>query len=261
MKEVNLKVSSEKFLFGVLAFFSIISYIVLIVSMVGLVYLILIALTILITNGIFIGNIKGNAVKLSPQQLGDIYNEYEQVARQMGFDEVPDIYLIQGGGLLNAFATRFIGRNFVIIYADVLELAYQQGMDEVKFILAHELGHLRANHLKYRWLIQLGFMIPLLGQAYLRACEYTADRYGAYYSPKGAVRGLILLAAGKKLYNNIDIEQILKQAREDKGFWVNFSELFSSHPHLVKRIEAVTEFVRYISPAQENSEVFSVESV
>jgi Zn-dependent protease with chaperone function len=262
MKEVNLKLSSEKILFGILAFFSIVLYMILIFTIVGLLYVIPVFIFMFISKGIFIGNIKGNAVKLSHNQLGDIYNEYKQMAKQMGFDEVPDIYLIQGGGLLNAFATRFVGRNFVVIYADVLELAYKQGIDEVKFILAHELGHLKANHLKYRWLVQLSiFLIPLLGYAYLRACEYTADRYGAYYSPNGALKGLILLAAGKDLYNRIDIDELLKEAREDKSFWVNFSELFSTHPCLVKRIEAVKEFVRYINPAQDNSQVYSFESI
>lgn len=262
LKGIDLKVSSEKVLFGILAIISIIVYLCLIFSIVGLFYLIGAVITYIIINGIFIGNIKGNAVKLSAQQLGDIYNEYKQMAKEMGFDEVPEIYLIQGGGVLNAFATRFIGRNFVVIYADILELAFKQGVDEVKFILAHELGHIRANHLKYRWLVQVGLVIPFIGHAYLRACEYTADRYGAYYSPNGALKGLILLAAGKELYNYVDINQLLKQAREDRGFWTSFSELFSTHPHLIKRIEAVLEFVQYINlHRQSGSKEIKIESI
>jgi Zn-dependent protease with chaperone function len=72
---------------------------------------------------------------------------------------------------------------------------------------------------------------------------------------------LILLAAGKDLYNRIDIDKLLKEAREDKSFWMNFSELFSTHPCLVKRIEVVKEFVRYINPAQDNSQVYDFESI
>jgi hypothetical protein len=36
-------------------------------------------------------------------------------ARKLGLTQVPSIYVIQSGGLLNAFATRFLGRDFVIL--------------------------------------------------------------------------------------------------------------------------------------------------
>lgn len=261
MEDIKLKVPSEKFLFIILAFISVMTYLLLIVSLIGILYLIFAAIFSTIVKGILIGSIKGNAIKLSHTQLGDIYNEYTQLAKQMGFDEVPDIYLIQSGGDLNAFATRFIGRDFVVVYADVLEMAYEEGLDEVKFILAHELGHLKANHLRRRWLIGVGLMIPLLGHAYLRACEYTADRYGAYYSPNGAQKGLLLLAAGKKLYKNVDIDQYIKQTSEEKGFWVSVAELFSTHPHLTKRVEHCRDFVRYISPRTENQAISHTSSV
>jgi len=161
---------------------------------------------------------------------------------------------------LNAFAMRFIGRDFVVVYSGILELAYKGSLDEVKFILAHELGHLKANHLKHR-LIQFGLMLPFLGQACLRACEYTADRYGAYFSLNGALKGLILLAAGKELYRNVVLEEFLKQAEEERSFWISFAELLASHPHLTSRIQAIKDFVKTLKPSNSLSEVYNFESV
>ena len=48
-----------------------------------------------------------------------------------------DVYVVEAGGVMNAFATRFLGRNFVVIHSDVLALAMEQGEAAVGFIVAH----------------------------------------------------------------------------------------------------------------------------
>ena len=119
--------------------------------------------------------------------------------------------MIQAGGLLNAFATRFFGRDFVVIYSDVLELAYSEGDAELAFVICHELAHIKRKHLTRRLLLYPSMLIPFLGAAYSRACEYTCDRFGAHYQPDGALGGLLVLAAGKMLYH--------KSTREVMACW------------------------------------------
>ena len=65
--------------------------------------------------------------------------------------------MVQSGGLLNAFATRFSFRNLVVLYSDVMELAYEQGESAVDFIIAHELAHIAdlKNHKDFDRLINL----------------------------------------------------------------------------------------------------------
>ena len=152
---------------------------------------------------------------------------------------MPDMFVIQAGGAMNAFATRFFSRDFVVIYSDVLALARQRGEAAVGFIVAHELAHVARGHLKHRWLTLPARMIPYLGSAYSRAREYTCDRFGAHCQPDGAVDGLLALAAGPMLYREVDADFFADQARTESGFWTRRAEVMSSHPHLTKRVAAV----------------------
>jgi Zn-dependent protease with chaperone function len=193
----------------------------------------------LFAHGLALGRVRGNSVRVSERQLPQLHRLAAAHARRLGMERVPAIYVMQSGGLLNAFATRFLGRDFVIIYSDVLELALAQGEAAVGFIVGHELAHLWRGHLKYRWLTAPGRLMPYLGAAYSRACEYTCDRIGAFCQPEGAISGLLALAAGKQLHAHVDVREFAAQAETDTGFWVRRAEIISSHPNLPKRVAAL----------------------
>lgn len=229
----------ERIYFVISLIVSIILYLLLIVSIVGLVYLIMGAIITLFTHGIFIGNIRGNGIKLSEHQFPEAYQIAKKLSNEMGFFQVPDIYIMESGGLINAFATRFMGRNFIVIYTDVLELAYEEGEDALAFVICHELAHIKRKHLSRRWILLPANFMPFLGSAYSRACEYTCDLVGAYHVPKGAISGLLVLAAGKKLYRKVNVAAISHQAKDEGGFWVWFSEIISTHPNLAKRVRFI----------------------
>jgi Zn-dependent protease with chaperone function len=150
---------------------------------------------------------------------------------------------MQSGGVLNAFATRFFGRNYVCIYSEILELAYEHGEAEVAFVLAHELTHVARNHVWWKTVIAPAALVPFLGAAYSRACEYTCDAYGAYLWPQGAEGGILVLAAGKRLYREMDVEAFLAQGHEPDTFWVWLAEHLATHPNLPKRLS----YVRYLN--------------
>jgi Zn-dependent protease with chaperone function len=193
----------------------------------------------LFAHGLALGRIRGNAVRVSERQFPQLHRMAGAHARKLGLKQAPAMYVMESGGLLNAFATRFLGRDFVVIHSDVLELALAQGEAAVGFIVGHELGHVWRGHLKYRWLTAPGRLMPYLGAAYSRACEYTCDRIGAYCQPEGAITGLLVLAAGKQLHAHVDVREYAAQAEADKGFWVRRAEIISSHPRLPKRVAAL----------------------
>ncbi|HEY4649115.1 MAG TPA: M48 family metallopeptidase [Gemmatimonadales bacterium] len=195
----------------------------------------------LLAHGLALGRIRGNAVRVSERQFPLVQRLAVAHARKLGLNQVPSIYVIQSGGLLNAFATRFLGRDFVILYSDVLDLALTRGEAAVGFIVGHELAHVARGHLKYRWLTAPGRVFPYLGAAYSRACEYTCDRLGAFCQPDGAISGLLVLAAGKQLHAYVDVREYAAQALSEQGFWVRRAELMSSHPLLPKRVAALVE--------------------
>ena len=88
-------------------------------------------------------------------------------------------------------------------------------------------------------------VVPFLGEAYLRACEYTCDRYAAYYvgNLEASKEALVMLAIGKKLSGKVNQEAFVEQINEEQGFFAWVSEKLSSHPDLPKRINALGHWV------------------
>jgi len=202
-------------------------------------YIALLGLLAFLGRGLALGRLRGSAILVSPRQLPLLHSLAVAHAQKLGMAKIPNVYVVESGGLLNAFATRFLGRDFVIVHSDVLDLALQQGEAAVGFVVAHELGHVWRGHLKYRWLTLPGRFVPYLGSAYSRACEYTCDQVGAFCQPDGAINGLLALAAGKLLYPHIDPREFAAQAETDRGFWIRRAELMASHPRLPKRVAAL----------------------
>jgi Zn-dependent protease with chaperone function len=207
----------------------------------------------LIINGFFIGHIKGNAIRLSENQFPDVYNITKDLSEKMGLKKTPNIYIMQSGGVLNAFATKFLGRDFVIIYSEIFELAYEEGEEALSFVIAHELAHIKRRHITWSYLLFPSALIPFLNLAYSRACEYTCDQYAAYYSSKEPLSGLLLLAAGKKLYKQVNVDDLLHYAVKDDGFFVTLSEVLSTHPHLSSRVHHIKNFKSKIAKELEAS--------
>ncbi|HEY9685855.1 MAG TPA: M48 family metallopeptidase [Coleofasciculaceae cyanobacterium] len=236
---------AETPLFMICAIFSSLMYLICLLA----IYPVLIALFLIplgmMSQGMLWGHIRGNAIRVSSRQFPEIYAAAERISMQYGMPQ-PPVYILQSGGLLNAFATRFLMRDYVVLFSDIVELAYEQGQDVVNFIVAHELAHIRRGHLKWRWLIGPASLLPLLSNAYYRACEYTCDKMAAFTAPTGAANGILVLSAGKKLYKQVDMQAFSSQDNEEGGFWTWFSELFATHPHLTKRLNAVLalSFVR-----------------
>jgi Zn-dependent protease with chaperone function len=82
-------------------------------------------------------------------------------------------------------------------------------------------------------------IFPFLGSAYSRACEYTCDRYGNALEPEGGVDGLLVLAAGRDLYSQVNATEYMKQRETESGFFVQYAEIISTHPNLPKRVAAL----------------------
>lgn len=231
---------SERLLFVVLLLVSIATYVVLVVSIIGIAYLVGAVVFMLFLNGLAVGYIRGNAVRVSESQLPEVHAVAKDLAQQMQLGPVPPVYVLQQGRLLNAFAMRLLaGRNFVVLYSDVLELAYQEGQQEVAFVIAHELAHIKRGHTTWRWLLYPALAIPFLGHAYSRATEFTADRFGAHFCPRGAIGGLLVLAAGKRLYSKVNVNEFAGQTQQGADFWAWLAEALSTHPFLPRRIGLV----------------------
>lgn len=187
------------------------------------------------------GYIRGNAVKASPTQFKEVFDIVNEQARALHLSAVPEVYVLQEGGFINAFASRLVS-DYVVLFAPVVAEAYRDGEDTMRFIIGHELGHIKRNHLGF---LKTIFTLPTslfsapLYLAYSRAREYTCDRIGYALSPSGALKGMGLLAVGPKLYKQLDIQAWISDTDEETGLATGISEFFATHPHLHSRIKAI----------------------
>jgi Zn-dependent protease with chaperone function len=195
--------------------------------------------------------IRGSAVRLSRQQFPDIYAVKEDFVRKLGLKRDPEIYLMSGNGALNAFAASTFGYDFVVIHSELFSNTYEKNKDALAFIIGHELGHVRLGHTRLWYQLSTSYVdrVPLLGKFLSRAREYSCDRHGAYLAPQGE-EGLVLLAAGRYVYKEVDVEELLEQARRFRGFWPAVAQLPQSHPFVVRRIRALYDLGFFTDPAE-----------
>lgn len=223
---------------------SLLTYVLLIVSISGIFFILFFLVLSLFAHGIMLAFIRTNGVKLSSTQFPTVFEKTKVLCEKMGMATMPDVYVVQSGGVLNAFATKFFGRNMVVLYSEIFELIKQGAEDELAFIIAHELAHIKRRHITKQILILPAMWIPFLGEAYSRACEYTCDRFGAYYTGniEASKNSLVILAIGKGLYQNVNQMEFIEQIDQESGFFVWLSEKISTHPPLPKRVRELDLF-------------------
>lgn len=132
---------------------------------------------------------QGNAVRIGRAQFPRLWHLHTEVCTTFDWPEVPELYVSQTP-FFNAGAYG-IDRPFIVIHSAAIELLDE---DELRVLLAHELGHVMSGHALYRTiaailaLISLGALPTLAGLAVLpvrlaflewsRKSELSADRAG-----------------------------------------------------------------------------------
>jgi Zn-dependent protease with chaperone function len=224
-------------------------WIVLVISVIGLVYGIMLGLFFFFVHLSLIAHVRGSSIKLGPQQMPQLYERVAELSQRIGMKKVPDVYLLQHGGVLNAFATRFGRARFVVLFSDLVR-ACGDNVDALDFIVAHELGHIHRGHLSWRWLLAPALFVPFLGSAYSRACEYTCDRYGflAPSDPDRSLDGLCILAAGPQFVSMIDRQEFAAQDRDLDTAFMKLGGWFASHPPLAQRLAALAPNLKHERP-------------
>lgn len=170
---------NEKPLFIISLIISSLFWLGLLIGTMGtlLIWVLIIFLFYLFAHSGFIAYLKGNAVKVTEQQYPDLYRMHQECCARLGMDKIPELYLLCSDGMLNALATRFLRKNFVVLFSDIVD-ALDERPEAVRFYIGHELGHIARNHLGWGPVLLPASILPLLGAAYSRAREYTCDLHG-----------------------------------------------------------------------------------
>lgn len=200
------------------------------------------AIAYLFTHSALIAHVKGNGVELSSEQFPDLHAQFLACCKRLGIADPPEAYILNGNGVLNAFATKFLRDRYIVLTSDIVD-AMQGNAEGLRFYMGHELGHLRMKHISkalVRWPV---LWLPLLGAAYSRARESTCDRHGLACSGSGdsAVQALSVLAAGRARWRTLNVASYVRQTEHSRGFWMSFHELISGYPWLTKRAVRLTD--------------------
>ncbi|MBP7936531.1 MAG: M48 family metallopeptidase [Phycisphaerae bacterium] len=236
----SLRTAGESALRVVCLVVSILLTLLLLLSCFGIFYLAGFMLTSWISLAFMMAHIKARAIQVTPAQLPEIHESACRVCAKLGLQMPPDVYVVQEQGWLNAFATRFASRDYVVLYAELVE-ACGSNTRELDMIVAHEIGHLALGHITWGWLLFPALFIPFLAQAYSRACEYSADLCGqaGCGDSAAAARGLLILAAGGRCARMASMATFLRQGQEVGGFWQTVIQWLSTHPWLTHRVQAL----------------------
>lgn len=189
----------------------------------------------------------GHYVMVSEQQFPHLHKMVQEGAQALGLKDVPQAFVYNSSGVMNAMALTLVGRTRYIWLTSQLIDADDE--EQVKFVIGHELGHHVAGHLDtFPSLLHFpAYMMPFLAQAYSRGRELTCDRVGYIVSNnlQASRTALQMLACGSaKLnaqMNPAAFEAQEKMVPSIAGF---FLHIFSLYPRLTRRVEAVGQFAQ-----------------
>lgn len=210
----------------------------------------------------------GSNIKVTPSNFKDLYKIYHNVAETLDLYYLPELY-ITWGYEINASA---IGaeKPIVVLNSGCLDLLEE---DELRFIIGHELGHIKSQHMLYHTIAQyINVITSLIGNATLgmgqilsygiqiallqwqRMSEYTCDRAGLLSCQSTSSSNSVMVKMSGtplKFYNQISIEEFIKQANEFEELDYNaynkivklLSTMDNTHPWTVLRSAEVNRWV------------------
>ena len=211
-----------------------------------------------------------SAVKVTAKQCPDLHAKLQIACTTLGVD-MPDLF-IQQNPMVNAF-TGGVEKSVIVLHSALLERLTDE---ETLAVIAHEVGHIHAEHVLYltaarlmealanlsvarlipgseiiKFIVSAGIGGALL--AWSRRAELSCDRAALLVVQDPHVVGRTMMKlAGGTFASKIDYELFLDQAREfqktydssklDK-FWADIISAGLSHPFPVWRVSEILEWV------------------
>ena len=209
----------------------------------------------------------GSYLRATEDCFPELFRAVQEGCEILDVPKRPSVYIQPGG--LNAF-TAGVDQPILVFNAGLIDSLTD---DELRFVVGHELGHIKSGHVLY---YQVAMLLPVLAEVvgvatlgigsllsfplevalvrWQRMSELTADRAGllACQDVNVATTAMIKLAGlPQKFFDRVNTEDFLAQAREFEAFdsdkldWMAkiLSGLGQSHPWTVMR---ASELLRWI---------------
>jgi Zn-dependent protease with chaperone function len=211
-----------------------------------------------------------SAVKVTPKQCPDLHAKLQIACTTLGVD-MPELF-IQQNPIVNAF-TGGVDKPIIVLHSALIE---RLNDEETLAVIAHEVGHIHAEHVLYltaarliellinggatillpgseiiKLVISLGVSSALL--AWARRAELSCDRAALLVTQDPHVIGRTMMKlAGGTFASKIDYDLFLEQGREfkktleDKAldkFWAQVVNAGRSHPFPIWRVGEILDWV------------------
>ncbi|MBA3440484.1 MAG: M48 family metallopeptidase [Pyrinomonadaceae bacterium] len=209
-----------------------------------------------------------SAVRVTPQQCPDLHAKLQIACTTLGVD-MPELF-VQQNPVVNAF-TGGVERPVIVLHSSLIERLTDE---EVLAVIAHEVGHIHAEHVLYLTAARLlealttaalaaapiaqaitqivsGSMRAAL-LAWARRAELSCDRAALLVTQNPDVIGHTMMKlCGGTFASKINYEEFLRQARDfqknydDKAldrFWADVITSGMSHPFPVWRVSEILKW-------------------
>lgn len=210
----------------------------------------------------------GSYLKINSKNFPTLYSVLEEACRILALDKIPDLYVVWSYDI-NAL-TAGVENPIVVVNSGCIDLL---SPEELLFVIGHELGHIKSNHVLYYQMVNLmplftkilgdmtlgigstvgvGVQIALLN--WQRMAELTADRAGLLVCQDINTATIALMKmAGlpQKFFNSIVIEDFIAQAKEFQNYDYDTFDLVAkvistmgqTHPWTVMRAAELFKWV------------------
>ena len=213
-------------------------------EMLFLVYGIIIYLGMLVIIYYYYAYYRSMALRITEKNFPKVYEIVEDYAKKLGI-KTPKVYVMQSSGVLNAFSTFLIGKQWIMINSELFEIAYREhkDMDSLKFVIAHEMAHIYYGHSTFHYKLSIIFsdIIPVVSQIASRTREYSCDRLAQRLTGVDGIDAMLALIVDRHLYKMVDKEDYLQEARAQRGVFLWIANMLADHPVSCKRIVALEE--------------------
>ena len=210
-----------------------------------------------------------SAVKVTPQQCPDLYAKLQVACTTLGVD-MPELF-VQQNPVVNAF-TGGVKQPVIVLHSSLIE---RLNDEEVLAVIAHEVGHIHAEHVLYITAARLlealanvaiaaAPVAALVAQilsgtmraallAWARRAELSCDRAALLVTQDPDVIGRTMMKlSGGTFASRVDYEQFLAQARDFQKnyderaldrFWADIIASGLTHPFPVWRVSEILKWV------------------
>jgi Zn-dependent protease with chaperone function len=210
-----------------------------------------------------------SAVKVTPRQCPDLYAKLQVACTTLGVD-MPEMF-VQQNPTVNAF-TGGVKRPVIVLHSQLIE---RLNDEEVLAVIAHEVGHIHAEHVLYLTAARLLELVAnaaiaaapvaaLVAQllsltmrsallAWARRAELSCDRAALLVTQDADVIGRTMMKlAGGTFASRVDYDEFLAQARDFQKnydqkaldrFWADVINAGLTHPFPVWRVAELMSWV------------------